>query len=740
MDSLSSDASSAVIPARPSETAPVTICVTGVHGLDRPGSGGAISRALLRADAPWQVTAVGSEGLLNEAFSLVPPDRIHRMDFAPGQPLEFLRLVSEVTRGLPVTALICGRDVDLLAAVDVAQELARRDIKCVLPSPRAAALVNRIGQLDRFEAAGFDMPLSIPARSPEEAGRLADRVGYPVAIRSVFGSQVMAYSRGIAEAAARKLLAPGVEGVLLQAPVVGDGFSISGVADADGRVVARAIVRATSRDAAGDMHSGTVVDDATLLAWCKRLIRIENWRGGFTIEAIRPATGRDIQICEFSGVLAPWVAAAASGGCNLAEHLVNLTLDLPLQGASAPRPGMGFLRTVDEAAVPLATLNRVMRSGGSAKPGAPRAKMAPTGASGIASLKTAKPVNVAVTGINSFNMINPGLGVARALKGQTGIGRVVGLGYGSLEAGAFDPRLFHAAHRLPPASDADVDDFFASVERVHEHDPFDVLIPCLDGDVPMFIDIEERLSSLGIKMLLPSSVAFDRREKSALFAADMRRDWGGFRIPESSIAADRRQAIASARRVGFPAAVKGEISLCEQCSSPSDAGDAWDRLSWLGNKKVIVQPFIEGEIFATAAVCDRNSEVIATTTVKKTASCSKGSTWGAIRVRMPELEDAFAAFLKHIGWVGPVEGEFIRARFDDTMHLFEVNPRFTGWISYTAALGENHPLQVVAACIGHEVHSSPPSEPLAFIRSASDVQATPAALAAYATRGTIRHA
>ena len=86
-------------------------------------------------------------------------------------------------------------------------------------------------------------------------------------------------------------------------------------------------------------------------------------------------------------------------------------------------------------------------------------------------------------------------------------------------------------------------------------------------------------------------------------------------------------------------------------------------------------------------------------TVKKLATCARGSTWSATHVPKPRLEADFAAFLEHIKWVGPAEGEFIRDELDDRYYLIEVNPRFTAWIYYSTALESSHPQLAVRAAL-----------------------------------------
>jgi len=167
---------------------------------------------------------------------------------------------------------------------------------------------------------------------------------------------------------------------------------------------------------------------------------------------------------------------------------------------------------------------------------------------------------------------------------------------------------------------------------------------------------------------------------------------------------------------------------------------AYQRLRWEGADRVIVQEFLEGEIFATAAVCDREHRTVVNTTIKKAAICDRGSTWSAVHVPKPEVEESFAAFLRTLRWVGPVEGEFIRDRLTDSFCLFEVNPRFTAWISFTARLGSNHPLAAVLVALGRRPARLRDDPSLMFMRSSVEICIKPAGLVTYSRRGALVHA
>jgi biotin carboxylase len=111
-----------------------------------------------------------------------------------------------------------------------------------------------------------------------------------------------------------------------------------------------------------------------------------------------------------------------------------------------------------------------------------------------------------------------------------------------------------------------------------------------------------------------------------------------------------------------------------------------------------------------------------------------------VRVNEPRLEAGFSRFLHSLGWTGPAEGEFIRDEVTDRFHLIEVNPRFTGWIYYSAALGCNQPLVAVLAALGQEADVPKPYNDVAFVRRAMELPVRASQLAALATKGHLRHA
>ena len=277
--------------------------------------------------------------------------------------------------------------------------------------------------------------------------------------------------------------------------------------------------------------------------------------------------------------------------------------------------------------------------------------------------------------------------------------------------------------------------------EIHRASPFDVILPCLDGEVPRFIQIENELRTAGIRTLLPSQKAFDRRTKKELFSGKIKRSWGAFEIPNSVLVRSPEELRKAIKELGVPVVLKGPISGAIPAHGLREAESALRVLLAQGINEVIVQPKYAGDHLAILTVCGRDFQAVRPVTVKKLVTCQRGSTWAAISMPQPNLEIDFARFLAEIQWCGPVEGEFIRDRRQETFHLIEVNPRFTAWNYFAAALGVNQAFDAACLALGAPVSADPGTRDSGdiFVRSCEDIPASILDFASVAARGRLEN-
>ncbi len=511
--------------------------------------------------------------------------------------------------------------------------------------------------------------------------------------------------------------------------MAGEEFVAAAVADHGSEPLGLVIMRKLGVSEIGKGVYGAVVDDPRIVSAAKQILRQLNWRGPLELEFILPNGAKAPILVEINCRFPSWIMLTHWAGANLPALLLREILQPGRSGPCAAKAGTSFIRDIVETAVPHGELRNLQR--GRNCVGTPM---------DTPSIRRGDPdgVRVAISGVGTLDVVNAGLGVGRALRLAPDIAAIYGLGYGNFDSGLYRNDLFDIAFRLPASDDPSA--LLRRLTEIHGEMPFDVIIPCLDGEIPRYIEIRRALEKLGVRMLLPSIESFERCTKTALFCGHVREDWGSFSVPQAIQVRSEDEVETAADGVGFPVAVKGPISHALRADNMAEAGAAWTILRDKGLREALVQPYIEGDQFAVAAVCGTDSRPIAMMTIKKLRVCGRGSTWSAVRIDQLQLEADFSEFLRAIEWVGPVEGEFIRNETYESFHLIEVNPRFTAWIAFSAFAGSNHPYLAVCAALGRSPSMVREPEDLVFMRSCEDVHLDPTTLAALATKGTLRHA
>ena len=715
-----------------SRTKKLTVALTGFSGLEEPGPGASVCYAL---NAGWPgKLALSAWTYGNHATNVWLPGVVERLQVLP--PLhagdeQIFEAILEAHATACVDGLVPG-EADVPVIARLADRLASHDIRTLLPPARHVQALTRAGLPKFLHEHQLPGPLTVNVPSVEDVAPLADRIGYPLYVRGVHSGEKVVYSAQQASLAAAQLSEVEQPGVILQSQVGGERFSVGLVADRGGDCGALVAMRVVASNGDGRTVTGTIVNLEHLERFARDFVRASQWRGPLTLDVVQPFGQGQPLVCDVKCHLPTWCQASHWGGANLAVALLQEMCNSRRQRAR-PRPGTMFVRSVTELPIALEDLLHLGRHGN-------LQGFTPVNGTRVSRVNRDKRrgVVVAVTGTSTFDVVNPGLGVARALRQAPGVSRVYGLCYGTLDSGSYQPALFDAVFRLPDSGSREA--MAQRIEQIHKAHPFDVLIPCLDGELPLFIQTRHVLDALGIRYLLPHQKAFERRSKRQLFSGRLRADWGAFSIPHSRCARSVAEAMQAVEAVGLPAVVKGPLFMCFPVHSVKEAKWAWHHLASAGWGEAIVQRKISGPHYATSVVCDRDHNALAALTIKKLTVCERGSTWSAVRVYEPRLEADLAKLLRSIGWVGPAEGEFIRDEITDRFYLIEVNPRFTGWIYYSAALGCNQPSLAVRAALGKGVRLPPPANDLAFVRQTIEIPLRPSQLAALATKGYLHHA
>lgn len=344
---------------------------------------------------------------------------------------------------------------------------------------------------------------------------------------------------------------------------------------------------------------------------------------------------------------------------------------------------------------------------------------------------------MAVTGLGSSDVTAPGIGVMRSLLAddRLPLGKLIGLAYEPLEAGAYEPGLADEVYLLPFPSQG-VDGLLGRLAEIHRRSPIDVLIANLDAEIPLLVKHRRRVDELGLMTFLPDPAGLETRAKDKLahFAARC-----GLDTPRTLIATEEASLIRAAEMIGYPVLVKGLYYDARLAAAEVEVREVGRRLVTRWGYPLIVQEYIVGQEFDVCALGDGRGGLVGAVPITKLYLTEKGKAWAGVTVSDPRLLEITARLVAESSWRGPLEVEVLKSNSEGKYYLLEINPRFPAWVYLCQAAGQNLPAAACRLALGETVTPWRDYQVgLRFVRSARDLIISAADFEAIHTRGEIR--
>jgi carbamoyl-phosphate synthase large subunit len=332
---------------------------------------------------------------------------------------------------------------------------------------------------------------------------------------------------------------------------------------------------------------------------------------------------------------------------------------------------------------------------------------------------------VGLTGVNARpDNPGPGCAVARCLSEAGGFrGRIVGLGYGTLDPGLYHPDDGDGGHLLPyPAAGADA--LMERLEEILAVEPLDAVIPSLDAELPNFIALQPELARRGVRMVLPGREQLRSRDKDRLPALCARAGVATPRVrPVTDPGFFERCTAEEEGAWRYPLVVKGIFYDAYVVHDPAEAAYRFGQIARTWGYPVLVQAHVAGEEVNLTALGDGTGALVGPVMMRKQALTEKGKAWAGVAIDDGDLLAAGERLMQALRWSGPLELEMLRDA-SGTLHLIEINPRFPAWIYLSHAVGRNLPAALLALQQGvrrENLPLSPPRPGVAFIRHAREI-------------------
>jgi carbamoyl-phosphate synthase large subunit len=327
-------------------------------------------------------------------------------------------------------------------------------------------------------------------------------------------------------------------------------------------------------------------------------------------------------------------------------------------------------------------------------------------------------IRIAITGLNA-KPDNPssGLAVARCIRDSAEFnGIIIGLGYDVMDSGLYLSEIIDSAYLLPYPSSGD-QVLLERLQEIHHKDPFDILIPCLDAELPNFIRIQDHLKQMEVALLLPDGKQLNRRDKNRL--PELAKQ-AGVKSPEiTQISHPGFFYTCHQKGWQYPLVVKGIYYDAGIAYNAEEGAALFRKISAEWGLPILVQRFISGEEFNLTAIGDGAGHLNGPVMMRKRAVTDKGKAWAGVTIHDEVLLNTAKKLVNELKWTGPLEVEMLRTS-QGVYNLIEINPRFPAWIYLSAAAGCNLPWMLVKMIKKESIESQNPDIGKYYIRYSQD--------------------
>ena len=338
-------------------------------------------------------------------------------------------------------------------------------------------------------------------------------------------------------------------------------------------------------------------------------------------------------------------------------------------------------------------------------------------------VKPIKPwteLTVAVTGMNARpDNPGPGYAVARCLREAPEFtGRIVGLGYDALDPGVYDRQVCDQAYLMPYPSTGEAV-LLDRLKHIHRRERIDVLIPCLDSELPGLSRLQPQLAEMGIRMFLPDIPQIQARNKDRL--GDLCHPLG-IATPETKNVTQANFFYQCEQQGwSYPLMIKGVFYDAAVAHTPKQAVAIFHRIASEWGFPVLAQRYVEGNEFNLTGLGDGKGNLVAPVMMRKRGLTDKGKAWAGVTIHDPHLLKTAETLVRALKWHGPLEVEMLRDK-QGQYHLLEINPRFPAWIYLSHGVDRNLPTALLRVLQEGEAPATTPAKAgTLFIRYAQEM-------------------
>ena len=700
----------------------IRVAITGFGGLDNSEPGTAVARALkLGWEGNISIDALGYDAWMTGAFSPGLIDNLHIMPpLVEGENAFFERII-EINKKRKFHAIIPSLELEIPVLSRLKERLKSRGIRVLVPDIEQYNLAIKTSLPYFCYRNKFPTPKTVHVPNIYDIPYIANQFTYPLIVKGVVASAKKVNNWSDALYYAKIFNSRWGGGAILQEKVEGEEYDVSMVAREDGSCASFLPMKKLGVNQRGKGIIGTPVNDPNLISHAQKILKKLHWKGPLELEFIKSNNTNKYNLIEINPRFPSWILLSQFAGINQPLTVLKEILNPGCPIRNFTNMKKAFIRNIEELTIPFNEIKTLAAH----KSISLDKKKFDKKHNLKKNIKDKNLPSVAISAINSFDYVMPGLGIAKAISENNKIGNIYGFAYGPYDTGAARTDLFNKIFLFRNISSKKI--LLSRIMDINSKNKIDVLIPSLDSELQSCIEIQDILKNIGISTLLPSLKSFKKTKEITGIFGHKGKVRDGLTLPKTVRSDSIESFKLVGNSIGYPFVAKGVIN--NFTGSPtvvynkSQLPYIWEFYDSNGFESVISKKFFKGEEFSVTGVCDRKHDLKAHLSIKKLLKCEQGNTWAARKISLPELENGIKALLKEIKWVGPVELEFIRDSFDEEFKLIEINCRFPAWISYAKDVGYNLPLMAVDLALEQKTDNFFKNDDLIFIRNCNEFSA-----------------
>jgi carbamoyl-phosphate synthase large subunit len=301
-----------------------------------------------------------------------------------------------------------------------------------------------------------------------------------------------------------------------------------------------------------------------------------------------------------------------------------------------------------------------------------------------------KPDCIGISGINATDNPGPGVAVAKSLAESSKKLTLIGLSYDAHDPGHYLVDLFKNSFLLPFPSKG-WKHLEAGLKEVQSKSGLNILVPCLDAELPILIRHQSELNKMGLQTFLPTERQFELRSKARL--VDLAKELHCY-YPKTSVV-HTLDELAKQLNESFslPALVKGNYYKAYTVFSIDNAVLKGAEIAAEWGFPLLAQERVSGQEINLIGLGDGKGGLLGRVTIKKQMTTQLGKVWTAVTIHDELINQLSHRFCEITQWRGPFELECIRN--SSGLYLIEINPRFPAWVYFATSVGINLPQMLI---------------------------------------------